>query len=198
MRPHGLLVLAGAACAALLAPGRASADHERPPWTSPGDLPIADWMRSIQAQRPETAIFSVPGKLDTRRGTMTAGARLPLYGAKRGPNCRGRWLLVGPLAWVCSDGVEATPDPAWPARAPTNGAPAAWAGDGDGLPFRYYAVRSEGAFGFENLTNALDDAPSQEFDPGFIVGAVESARATASAGCGPRTIVGSRCAIWPR
>jgi hypothetical protein len=169
LRPRLSLVLLTAA-ASLTGAESAHADRDMPPWTDPGDLPLASWMKSVVTQKLETPIFAVPGKLDTRRGTMMQTARLPLYGAKRGPNCGGRWLLVGPLAWICSDSAEPSPDPPWSVKERDR-----WAAmpQSDGLPFRYHVVGRDGAFGFADLKQALDDAPAQEYEAGFIVGVTE-------------------------
>jgi len=158
--------------AMFLAP-RAHADrvsHEVPPWTDPDDLPLSSWMRSLVTQRLEVPIFTVPGKLDTRRGTMMPSARLPLYGAKRAANCAGRWLLVGPLAWVCSDVADPSPEPPWSVKERER-----WASlpSSDGLPFRYWAVGQNGAFGYEDPARSDEDSPAQEYEAGFIVAGAE-------------------------
>ena len=161
------------ALAAVLRAAPAQADRvgrEVPPWTDPNDLPLSSWMRSIVTTRGEPAIFSVPGKLDSRRGTMLPNARLPLYGAKRGANCGGRWLLVGPLAWVCSDVAEPSREPAWSMKDRERWASARTS---DGLPFRYYLVGQNGAFGYEDPARAEEDTPAQEYESGFIVAGAE-------------------------
>ncbi|HWL88116.1 MAG TPA: hypothetical protein VNO21_20075, partial [Polyangiaceae bacterium] len=165
------LVVAVLGLMALAPPARADRSaREVPPWTDPDDLPLSSWMRSIVTQRSEVAIFSVPGKLDTRRGTMMQSARLPLYGAKRAANCAGRWLLVGPLAWVCSDVADPSPEPPWSVkeRARWESLPGP-----DGLPFRYYLVGQNGAFGYDDPVQSDEDSPSQEYEAGFMVAAAE-------------------------
>ncbi len=132
-----------------------------PPWTDPQDIPLPAWAKSVVPKKSETPIFAAAGMLDLRRGSAVEGVRLPLYGAKRGGSCAGRWLLVGPLAWICSDATELSPaEPQLPEPAATLA---------DGLPFRYFFVGKGGASGFDRLESALDDAPSQELDPGFAV-----------------------------
>ncbi|MEO8878448.1 MAG: hypothetical protein ABI461_22850, partial [Polyangiaceae bacterium] len=84
----------------------AQADTSVPPWTDPGDIPLPTWAKSVVPHAAETPVFTGPGKVDEKRGVLAAGARLPLYGAKRGAMCVGRWLEIGPLAWVCSDAAD--------------------------------------------------------------------------------------------
>lgn len=180
--------------AALLATaGAARADDAMPPWTDPGDVPAPTWARSVTPNRPEAAIYAEPGKLDLRRGSVQPGARLPFFGTRRASGCQGRWLAVGPLAWMCSDVADfSLEEPLSPALGSRS-----WSVDGndvlrptrpgarplppveptsandDGLPYRYYFAGRDGAFGFSNLANALDDAPDQELEPGFAVAIVE-------------------------
>jgi L,D-transpeptidase catalytic domain len=142
----------------------ARADASVPPWFDADDLPIPTWAKSVVPRKPEVAIYVAPGKLEARRGSVMAGARLPLFGAKRASGCSGRWLEVGPLAWVCSDVAEMSPD----GRV----APAI-ARSADGLPFRYYFAGRDGAFAFLNLDTADDDAPDYELEPGFGTAGVE-------------------------
>jgi lipoprotein-anchoring transpeptidase ErfK/SrfK len=135
-----------------------------PPWYDADDVPIPTWARSVAPRKPEVAIYAGPGKLDARRGSVLPGARLPLFGAKRANGCSGRWLEVGPLAWVCSDVAEMSPDERLvPPIARSD----------DGLPFRYYFAGRDGAAAFLSLERALDDAPDYELDPGFGTAAVE-------------------------
>lgn len=183
--------------ALLATAGAAHADEAVPPWTDPGDVPAPPWARSVTPSRPEAAIYAEPGKLDLRRGSAQPGARLPFFGSKRASGCQGRWLAVGPLAWICSDVADFSPEDA---LSPALGS-RMWSVDGtdflrptrpgarplppigptsandDGLPYRYYFAGRDGAFGFSNLANALDDAPDQELEPGFAVAIVEEATA---------------------
>jgi lipoprotein-anchoring transpeptidase ErfK/SrfK len=129
-------------------------------------MPIPENARSVVSRRPELAIYMYPDRADARRGTAVPGARLPIYGARRGTHCGGRWLLVGPLAWACSDAVDFSPD------APRGGGE--WeTGSADGLPYRYYFVGRDGAYGYARLGDEVDGQPDQELDPGFGVAVVE-------------------------
>ncbi|MBX3221883.1 MAG: L,D-transpeptidase [Labilithrix sp.] len=191
--------LAALAIASVLArPVRA--EDALPPWTDRGDVPLPSWARSVTPNKPESAIYAEPGKLELRRGSAQPGARLPLYATRRAGGCMGRWLNVGPLAWMCSDvadfsedapwspalgtrpwvaiGGEGTPveDLARPSRpgAQTKLLPVEpLSATDDGLPYRYYFAGRDGAFGFANLASALDDAPDQELEPGFAVAILE-------------------------
>src|SRR5262249_44051322 len=90
-----------------------SMDESMPPWTDTGDVPFPNWTRSVTPNRPEAAIYSEPGKIEARRGSAQVGARLPLYGTRRGAGCMGRWLNVGPLAWMCSDVADFSGEDPW-------------------------------------------------------------------------------------
>ncbi len=169
-----------------------------PPWTDAGDVPMPAWTRSVAPNKSEVAIYAEPGKLEARRGSVQSGARLPLFGSRRSAGCQGRWLNVGPLAWVCSDVVELSGDEPtspplgarpWtvqnasaisedvirPPRPGTRGLPplAALSPADDGLPYRYYFAGKDGAYGFANLASALDDSPDQDLEPGFAVAVTE-------------------------
>ena len=143
----------------VFAASAARADAVLPPWSDPDDLPIPAWAKSVAPRKPDVPLFVAPGKLDLRRGVVMTGARLPLYGATRSGGCSGRWLEVGPLAWICSDAAEMSPDvPLLPTYSRN---------DEDGLPFRYYFAGRDGASAFLDLDRALDDAPDYDLEPGF-------------------------------
>jgi lipoprotein-anchoring transpeptidase ErfK/SrfK len=177
------------AVAALLVSAPLRADDAMPPWTDAADVPVPAGVRSVAPTKPESAIYSEPGRLESRRGSAQPGARLPLFATRRAAGCLGRWLNVGPLAWMCSDVAEYSVDPpvapalgsrpwdAWirAARAGARGLPPIDpdAPTDDGLPFRYYFAGQEGAYGFANLESAKDDAADQELEPGFAVAILE-------------------------
>lgn len=188
--------------AALASASPLLADDALPPWTDPSSPPLPAWVRSVTPNREESAIYAEPGKLEARRGSAQPGARLPVFATRRASGCAGRWLEVGPLAWMCSDvgelsadapatpplgtrpwlapDVGASEDRARPSRAGARAAlppiDPATATD-DGLPYRYFFVGREGALGFANLATTLDDAPDQELDPGFAVAILEEVSA---------------------
>jgi hypothetical protein len=158
------------AAAALVLTGTARADSIVPPWTDPGDVPLPEWARSVAPLRGDTMIVALPGRSDARRGTTDPHARLPLYGARRAPGCAGRWLLVGPLAWVCSDAAEVSRDVA--------ASPAPRLAE-DGLPYRYFFVGADGAEAFLNEPSDADlgsgmEAPEETLDPDFAVAIAEA------------------------
>jgi hypothetical protein len=166
---------------------------DSPPWVDVGDVPAPSWARSIAPNKPDAALYAEPGMLEARRGSTQLGARLPLFGTKRASGCQGRWLNVGPFAWICSDVADYSADDV--AAPPLGSRP--WVlpgGDGirpsrpgarslppleplapsdDGLPYRYFFAGPGAAFGFANLGSALDDAPDQELEQGFAVAIVE-------------------------
>jgi hypothetical protein len=165
-------------------------DESIPPWVDVGDVPVPAWARSVAPNKMDAALYIEPGKTDARRGSTQLGARLPIFGTKRGAGCQGRWLNVGPFAWICSDVADYSADDV---SAPTLGSrPWVLAGSGDavrplrpgtrpmppleltspsddGLPYRYYFAGAGGAFGFSNLNNAVDGSPDQELEQGFAI-----------------------------
>lgn len=178
------------------------AEDVLPPWVDVGDVPLPEWVRSVSPNKAESAIYAEPGKIEARRGSAQPGARLPLFGTKRAAGCMGRWLNVGPLAWMCSDVADYSgEDPTSPilgthpwldrpseattfelVRPPRPGARGLPPIDpisatDDGLPYRYYFAGRDGAYGYANLATALDDSPDQDLEPGFAVAMVEERHA---------------------
>jgi lipoprotein-anchoring transpeptidase ErfK/SrfK len=167
-------------------------DENLPPWVDVGDVPIPAWARSVAPNKVDAALYSEPGT-DLRRGSAQLGARLPLFGTKRAAGCQGRWLNVGPFAWICSDVADYSGDDVgapplgsrpWlvghsegvrPVRAGTRPLPPLepTSASDDGLPYRYYFAGASGAFAYANLNNAVDDAPDQELEQGFAVAILE-------------------------
>lgn len=129
-------------------------------WTEPGDLPIPAQAESVEITREDEALFVAPS--GGRRGVVASGVRLPIFGALRGPGCVGRWLLVAPLAWVCSDRVQysALP-PGLPERRPRE--------DTEAFPYRYFYVASEGAQAWAKPADSEDGSPIEELERGWAV-----------------------------
>jgi lipoprotein-anchoring transpeptidase ErfK/SrfK len=171
-----VVCLAALALSVLLPGSSARADGGLPPWSEPGDLPVPTWARSVVPLKDDQPLQAKPDVAATRRGSVIYGARLPLYGARRGPGCEGRWLLVGPYAWICADAAELTGEEPTPSRGAL---PLGWstvlppAVVGEGLPYRYYFVGKEGASGFHDLAHADEEAPDQDYEGGFAVAVVE-------------------------
>ena len=120
---------------------------------------------SVEVVRRDEPLFNDPAKTAPRRGTAMHGARLPVFGVRAGPGCRGVYYLVGPLAWVCAEGVV-------PSRAKPV-APISTASVG-GLPFRYFFVKPEGSFGYRELSTAEGGVPDAQFQPGFGLAVVRT------------------------
>jgi lipoprotein-anchoring transpeptidase ErfK/SrfK len=118
-------------------------------------------VRSAMVTRRDEPLVLEPSKGAARRGAAERGARLPVFEIARGGGCSGRWFSVGPLAWLCEEGAEAS-SAAAPAEQPKS--PSA-----DGLPFDYYFVGPDGSFGYGDLTIAEDGVPETQLLPGFGV-----------------------------
>jgi hypothetical protein len=161
---HAGVIAACLGLATLVVGGDARATGELPPWTDADDVPFPVWVHSVSPKRIEVPIYKAPGVTTERRGTPMASARLPLFGATRAGGCTGRWYMVGPMAWICSDNVNLLADPPSSPEPPRNA---------DALPFRYFFVGKNGASGFLNLARALEDQPDQELEPGWAVGVSE-------------------------
>lgn len=162
MRPRrAAIALLGAAC--VLGVASSSAAHDEPPWTDRDDVPLAEGLRSVIPKRGDVALYTAPGAGTPRRGSVLGSARLPFFGARQAPGCTGRWLLVGPLAWVCSDVADLSYDDPLrpePPRTPS------------GLPFRYYFAARDGAYGYRALPEVGEGTPDLDLEPGFGVAIV--------------------------
>ena len=121
-------------------------------------------VRSVMVLRRDEPLFTEPSKGAARRGAAERGARLPVFELARGGGCSGRWFSVGPLAWICEEGAEASgaSPPAEQAREAT----------AEGLPHDYYFVGPDGSFGYGDLlvnTNGWDPAVLQRFRDDQVV-----------------------------
>lgn len=148
----------------LASPARA-ADPVLPPWVQPGDIPISDAVKSVRVKVRESALYQRAGATEQRRGTLLRGATAPIFAAERGPHCGGRWLLVGPSAWLCSDEIEYLAAPYVIPPAP----PVLTYG----LPFSYYFVQAEAASAYASFMGAGDAAPEGDLERGFFLPIVE-------------------------
>jgi hypothetical protein len=157
-------VLCGLA-ALLASPGALALDL--PPWSEPGDLPVPSDAASVSSIHDDVPIEPGPSAGGQRRGTLSLGASMPLFAVKRGPGCNGRWLSIGPLAWVCQDHMR------FAAGAPLAARESLWSGVRDGLPYRYYFVGRGGSSGYFQLSAADQAAPDQDLEPGFAVAVVD-------------------------
>ena len=118
-------------------------------------------VRSVLVLRRDEPLFTEPTRNAARRGAAARGAHLPVFELVRGGGCSGRWFSVGPLAWICEEGAEASSAAAPPERAREVTA--------DGLPYSYYFVGPDGSFGYQDLLVAEDGVPETQLLPGFGV-----------------------------
>lgn len=119
-------------------------------------------VRSVTVMRRDEPLFMEPSKGAMRRGAAGRGAHLPVFEIARGGSCTGRWFSVGPLAWICEEGTEASSAAAPPERPRDVTA--------DGLPYAYYFVGPDGSFGYGDLLVAEEGVPETQLLPGFGVG----------------------------
>lgn len=118
-------------------------------------------VQSVMALRRDEPLFTEPNKGAARRGAAARGARLPVFDLARGGGCSGRWFSVGPLAWICEEGAEASAASPPPER-PRDRTP-------EGLPYDYYFVGPDGSFGYGDLLVAEEGVPETQLLPGFGV-----------------------------
>lgn len=142
----------------LVLPARA----DQSPWTGARTPPLASEFRSVEILRADEPLFQRPEADAPRRGTAALGARLPLFEATLGSGCSGRWLSVGPMAWVCERVVRLSEQ--MPLAAGAHAPPPP-----DGLPYRYYFVGPDGSLGYRELASAEQGVPDAELDPDFVV-----------------------------
>ena len=151
---------------AVTSPASAQESHSAllPPWYDADDIPLPSWAASVVPKKGDIFIFDAPLATASKRGLSTSGSRLPLYGAQRGSGCAGRWLLVGPMAWVCSDGADISgEDPA----------PAPFTAGENGLPYPYFFTGRDGATAYASPEGEADGAPVRELEGGWAVAIVE-------------------------
>jgi hypothetical protein len=114
----------------------------------------------VEVVRRDEPVYQRPDTKSPRRGSAIRGARLPLFGATRGPGCAEAWYSVGPLAWICGEGAFASSlPPSHPLGRPSDA----------GLPFPYYFVGKDGSLGYRELVTAEEGTPEAQFLPGFGV-----------------------------
>jgi hypothetical protein len=131
---------------------------------TPATLAAADRLegvRSVVVLRRDEPLFTEPNRGAARRGAAERGAHLPVFELARGGGCSGRWFSVGPLAWICEDGAEAS-SAATPPEHPRELT-------ADGLPYEYYFVGPDGSFGYQDLLVAEEGVPETQLLPGFGV-----------------------------
>jgi hypothetical protein len=121
---------------------------------------------SVEVVRRDEPLYVEPDATAPRRGATQRGARLPVFGKRPGPGCASGYVLVGPLAWICADGVR-------PSHA--RAAPPLRAASSDGLPYRYFFVNQDGSFGYRDLATAEQGVPDAQFQPGFGVAITRTA-----------------------
>ena len=132
----------------------------------PSEMPIPDWAHSAQVTRSDEPIYQEANSGAARRGAAARGARLPVFGSKRGPGCSTRFLLVGALAWLCQDGAELSPN------APDVDDDPGVAKSRDGLPYRYHFVGPDGSLGYRTVQTAEDGVPDAQLLKGFGVAVI--------------------------
>lgn len=153
------LLAPAAALLGLLITAPAVADFS-PPW---GDAPLASGVRSARVLLADQPLLSGPWGAAPRRGSAARDVHLPIFAAKLGPGCKGAWLEVGPLAWVCEDAVETSPAP------PIDAGRSVLPSSPDGMPYRYFFVGPEGSSAYKQLDGAELTEPDMVLQPGFAV-----------------------------
>lgn len=142
------------------------------PWTAPSTPPLASHLRSVEILRADEPLYQRPEAQAPRRGTAALGALLPLFEATLGSGCDGRWLSVGPMAWVCESVVRLSERDAR-TTSPSGAVEPQPVPSSDGLPYRYYFVGPDGSLGYRELASAEQGIPDAELEPDFVVAITE-------------------------
>ncbi len=140
---------------------------DEPPWVGPDAPPLAEGIVSARILKSDQPILSAPWEAAARRGSAAKDVHLPIFAIRRGAGCSGRYLSIGPSAWVCEDAVELAPTPFIDANY------RALRAQPDGLPFRYYFIGPDGSFAYKRLSAADTGAPDMQLEPGFAIAVVE-------------------------
>jgi len=143
--------------------GAAAGSGYTPPW---GDATLEPGVQSARVLLADQPLLAGPWGTAARRGSAARDVHLPVFAAKRGPGCKGPWLEIGPLAWVCEDAVE--PSTVAPIEAGRRILPES----SDGLPYRYFFVGSEGSSAYKQLDSVDVSEPTMVLQPGFAVAIV--------------------------
>ncbi len=147
--------------AAMVVVGTIAEPARAQPWGTPLHSPSLEGVHSVTVVDRDEPLFVAPHPTARRRGAALRFARLPVYAARYGEGCTGTWLMVGPLAWLCSTRVEPSTLPPHPAMEPHEFP--------NGLPFRYHFAGEYGTFGYRDLDTAERGAPDAEIEPGFAL-----------------------------
>ncbi len=153
--------------ASLLFASPASRADDLPPWSQPGDLPIPGNAASVVTTAEEVPVFIGPTGLSARRGVVAPHEALPLFGMIRGAGCAGRWVNIGPLAWVCQDRLQ------FSASQPVAADDLVVHDTDSGMPFSYYFVGTDGAQAYSRLRSVDQGSADQDLERGFAVAIVE-------------------------
>lgn len=146
--------------------GRSGASRQSswmPPWTDPGEIPVFDGAQSVFARGDDVAVFDGPAPNAKRVGTLGKGAEVPLFAMRRAPGCAARWVMIGPMAWVCQDKLQFSKD------LPIGVNEIDYNVDEHGLLYDYYVVGSNGAWGYSHLRSVDIAVPDQSYEPGFFI-----------------------------
>ena len=136
-----------------------------PPWIDPGDIPLIEGVQSVVARHDDVPVFEGPSANTKRRGTLAPHVPVPLFAMHRAEGCAGRWAMVGPLAWVCQDGVTLSK------TRPVGIHEVDYRSSENGLLYQYYRVGARGAWGYGRLRSVDIAVPEQSFEPGFFIAA---------------------------
>ena len=150
--------------AAALWAGGAAADYG-PPWIDPA-VELGPEAKSARVMLADQPLLSGPSATAPRRGSAARDAHLPIFAAKRGSGCKGAWLQVGPLAWVCEDAIELSS--AMSIEPGRRMVPES----SSGMPYRYFFVGPGGSGAYRQLESVDVAEPDMALQPGFAVAVV--------------------------
>jgi hypothetical protein len=119
------------------------------------------WARSLRAYR-NARIHYKPDLSSDEVGLLAINSRIMPYGYTRGRGCRGRWVAVGPRAYICRRNFV------WDKRKPLLVDQPPMEKD-DITPGRYAYVRKGGAAVYSSRKAALEKDMARKLPTGFFV-----------------------------
>jgi hypothetical protein len=125
--------------------------------------------RSVEVQGAGVNVRAAPSARAPRRGTVQEGTRLPLLGRVAGPGCPdGRWVQIGPDAFVCDLYLRPRPSPPEGDRLPRL-APGAL------TPRTHAFIHTDGTWAYAHPSDYFVDDWVESLGRGFGVAVVERA-----------------------
>jgi hypothetical protein len=124
--------------------------------------PLPAGTRSMEVVEDGAIVRASPSDTGPRRGTLVAGARVPVRRRVAGPGCPGGagWVEIGDDAFACESSLA-------PSREPPGGAAEPRVPEGALLPYRYAFVRDDATRAFARPQDYETDEYVEAYGEGF-------------------------------